>query len=337
MPPRAPTIAATGWLHGPRYDLALILGVLVFALALGGLATLGPALFAWVLLLDVWLLAYPHVASTYTRIAFDRASAKRHWVLLLVLPPIVFAATAGTFVLGGLVALNTLYFTWQTWHYTRQSYGIARAYHRSAGGPAPRDLASDVVIFAFPLWGILHRFHQQPGEFFGMPLWAPAVPRALEIAAGLVALGSLAAWLRPLLRAGRPARSPGLSLFVLTHVAITSVSYLAVPDITAGWLFINIWHNAQYLLFVWAMNARRFGAGVDPARPFLSRMCQPDRWPRYALVCLGLSTAFFLAFEHVTARVAWAVLPFSLVCYQAFNFHHYVVDAVIWRSRRAAA
>ncbi len=334
MSPREPT---TGWLIGPRFDLGLILGVLVFALALCGLGTLGPALFAWVLLLDVWLLAYPHVASTYTRIAFDRASARRHWFLILALPPIMFAVTAGTFALGGLIALNTLYFTWQTWHYTRQSYGIARAYHRSAGAPAVRDLASDVVVFAFPLWGFLHRLHQRPGEFFGMALWTPEVPRAAVILAGAVALGALAAWIWPMLRPGPRARSAGLTLFVLTHVVITLVSYIVVPDITAGWLFINIWHNAQYLLFVWAMNARRFSGGVDPARGFLSRMCQRDRWLRYAAICLGLSTAFFFTFERLTAQVTWAVLPFALVCYQAFNFNHYVIDAVIWRSRRAPA
>lgn len=339
MSTREPTAGASGWLRSPRYDLALIVGVFALALALGGLGTLGPTVFAWVLLFDVWLLAYPHAASTYTRIAFDRASVRRHWFLLFVLPPTIFAATAGAVTLGGVVALNTIYFTWQTWHYTRQSYGIARAYHRSSGAPAPRDLASDVVVFAFPLWGLLHRVHQRPAEFFGMPLWTPEVPQAAVVAAGALALAGLAAWTWQQLRAlaGGRSRSPGLALFVLTHVLITLVSYVAVADITTGWLFINIWHNAQYLLFVWAMNARRFHRGVDPARPFVSRLCQPEQVPRYALVCLGLSTAFFGALELATDRITWQLLPFALICYQTFNFHHYTVDAVIWRSRHAAS
>ena len=333
------TAPTSDWLRGPAFDLALIVGVFVLALGLGGAAAIGPELFTTIILLDIWLLAYPHVASTYTRIAFDGASARRHWFLLAGLPPLVLAGTAGVVWFGGVIALNSLYFYWQSWHYTRQSYGIARAYQRGgASGPAPRDRLTDLLIFAFPLWGLLHRAHQRPPIFYADPLWSPPVPRAAVLAAGALALVALLAWLLRLVRdarAGAPRR--GHALFVLSHLAITALSYLRIADITAGWLFINIWHNAQYLLFVWAMNARRFSGGVDPARGFLSRMCQRDRWLRYAAICLGLSTAFFFTFERLTAQVTWAVLPFALVCYQAFNFNHYVIDAVIWRSRRAPA
>ncbi|MBL8974488.1 MAG: hypothetical protein JNK56_28090, partial [Myxococcales bacterium] len=57
------------WLYSPGFDLALILGVLTLALVLGGVAAHSPTLFGWVLFFDLWLLAYPHVASTYTRVA----------------------------------------------------------------------------------------------------------------------------------------------------------------------------------------------------------------------------------------------------------------------------
>lgn len=328
--------APSDWLRGPAFDLGLIAGVLALALLAGGLAWASPALFAWVLFFDLWLLAYPHVASMYTRVAFDRAALREHRFLLLGLPPLVFAATASAAWLGGVLVLNSVYYLWQSWHYTRQSYGIARAYQRSAGAPA-RDHLSDLVVFAFPLWGVLHRSHQQHPEFFGSPLWTPPVPRLAVALAGALALAALLAWtLRHLqaARAGKP-RSTGHALFILSHVVVTGVSYLALDDITAGWLFINIWHNAQYLLFVWAFNARRFRAGVDPARPFLSRLCQPEHVARYALVCLGLSATFYLALGEITTRLTWEALPLVLVIHQTINFHHYLVDAVIWRSRPA--
>jgi hypothetical protein len=330
--------APADWLRDVRFDLALIVGVLALALALGGAAFASPALFGVVLALDVWLLAYPHVASTFTRIAFDREGVRAHRFLLFGAPPLVFAATAGAFALGGAALLNTIYFHWQSWHYTRQSYGIARAYHRSAGVDPANDRLSDLVVFAFPLWGLLHRAHQQPGRFYAAPLWMPPAPRPLVVIAGALALGALALWIVRHLRArraGRP-RSRGQALFVLSHVIITAVSYLAIPDITRGWLFINIWHNAQYLLFVWAMNARRFERGVDPRRPFLSRLCQPEHAVRYALVCLGLSAAFYFGLNQATGSLSWQVLPLALICHQTVNFHHYIVDAVIWRSRRPA-
>lgn len=328
-------VRSVDWLRGPRFDLSLIVGVLALALVLGGAACLSPALFAAVIAVDFWLLAYPHAASTFTRIAFDRHGARAHAFLLFGLPPLVFAATAGAVTLGGVLAVNTIYFLWQSWHYTRQSYGIARAYHRSAGVDPAGDRLSDVVVFAWPLWGLLHRAHQGPALFYGGPLWLPPVPKLLVTAAGAVALAALAAWtLRHLrsLRSGRP-RSAGQALFVLSHVVITAVSYIAIPEITLGWLFINIWHNAQYLLFVWAMNVRRFERGVDPQRPFLSRLCQPDQALRYALVCLALGAGFYFTLGQATGRMSWDVLPFVLVCHQTVNFHHYIVDAVIWRSR----
>lgn len=325
-----------GTLRSAPFDLALVAGVFALALALGAIALSSPTLFIVVVYADVWLLAYPHIASMYTRVAFDRESARAHRFLLFGLPPIVLVATAGVTWVGGVVALNTTYFYWQSWHYTRQSYGIARAYQRTTGTPAmQRDLVSDCVVYAFPLWGLLHRANQRPPEFFGAPVWSPPVPHALVVAASVLALGSFAVWtwqrVRPDARVSQRPRT-GHTLFVLSHVMMTVVSYVAVRDITRGWLFINIWHNAQYLLFVWAFNARRFEGGIEPARRFLSRISQRRNAGLYALAVLGISTAFYFVLGQVTARSSWTLLPLVLVTHQTVNFHHYIVDALIWRS-----
>jgi hypothetical protein len=331
----------TRWLRSARFDLALVVGVLALALALGGAALTGPAAFTFVVHADVWLLAYPHIASMYTRVAFDGASVRAHRFLLFGLPPIVLLATAGATWAGGALALNTIYFYWQSWHYTRQSYGIARAYQRAGldvGRVRERDVVSDCVIYAFPLWGVLHRAEQQHAEFFGAPLHSPRVPHAIVVTVALFALGSLALWTWQRLRSSRNEGPPrtGHALFVLSHVVMTLVSYVAVRDITRGWLFINIWHNAQYILFVWAFNARTFRGGVDPSRRLLSRISQRKNVIGYALTCLGLSTLFYATLGQLTSAATVTFLPLVLVTHQTVNFHHYIVDAVIWRSRRAA-
>ena len=318
------------WLRSRPFDLVLIVGVLVLALVLGGVALLDPALFMTVLFFDLWLLAYPHVASTYTRVAFDRTSARRHWFLLAALPPLVLVGTAAVGFWGGVVALASLYFYWQTWHYTRQSFGIARAYHRNAGATGD-DRLTDAVIYGFPLWGVLSRAHQQQPEFYAMELWSPPVPWIAVALVGAATVTAFAAWVW---RATRRPQSRGYTLFVLSHVIITAVSYLLIADITQGWLFINVWHNAQYLLFVWAINARQFRGGVDPARRFLSRLCQPEHVARYALVCLALGGGFYFMLGEATGRSDWQILPIALVTHLAVNFHHYLVDAVIWKSGR---
>jgi hypothetical protein len=334
--PEVPRIATTaGWLHGAKADLTLVAGVLALALLLGGAALARPALFGWVLLADLWLLAYPHVAATFTRVASDRRSLRAHWFLLFALPPLVFAATAGVTWIGGVIALNTTYFYWQTYHYTMQSYGVARAYRRRAGG-GPDPLTAS-VIFAFPLWGVLHRAHQRPSLFYGSPIWSPPVPRAAAIAAGGLALSLLAAWT---LRELRAARAAGLApagaadappqvgrvLFVLSHVVITVLSYVVVTEVTRGWLFINIWHNAQYLVFVWLHRSTEHEARQKGASLL-----------RYAAACIGVSALFYLMLGELAAPLSAGLLPVVLICHQAVNFHHYLVDAVIWRSPRQRA
>ena len=331
-------VAGPRWLRSAPFDLALVVGVLALALALGGAALTSPTAFTIVVYADVWLLAYPHIASMYTRVAFDGVSVRAHRFLLFGVPPLVLLATAGATWAGGVVALNTTYFYWQSWHYTRQSYGIARAYERTgASSPAPRDYATEGVLYGFPLWGLLHRAEQQHAEFFGAPLWSPPVPHVVVVVVAVLALGSLAVWtwdrVRPSAQSDTPVRM-GHTLFVLSHVVMTLVSYIAVRDITRGWLFINIWHNAQYVLFVWAFNARVFSGGIDPSRRFLSRISQRQNVLWYALTCLGLSTLFYATLGQVTSRTAMTVLPLVLVTHQTVNFHHYIVDALIWRSRR---
>ncbi|MGB1274908.1 MAG: hypothetical protein ACPG77_04085 [Nannocystaceae bacterium] len=332
---RHPT-GASPWLRSSHFDLTLIVGVFTLALVLGGVATTSPAMFASVLLLDFWLLAYPHVASTFTRIACDRHSIRRHWFLLFGLPPLVLAGTAGLTLGAGVIALNTLYFVWQSWHYSRQSYGIARAYHRAAGSPYGPDALSSIVVYTFPLWGLLHRSAQGNHEFYGMPLHLPQVPVAVEVLAGAIAWTSLAIWLgRALQTSHSRVRATGHTLFVLSHVGITTVSYVLIDEITSGWLFINIWHNAQYILFVWAANTRRFAGGLDPKRRFISRLCQPKNLLAYALFCGLAGGLFYTGLGAVLGRSAWDVLPLVLVGHMTVNFHHYLIDAVIWRRPKA--
>lgn len=334
----APTSAAPRWLRNRRYDLALIGGVLLLALLLGGVAWAIPGLFFAVLLADLWLLAYPHVAATYTRIALLPEDRRRHRYLLFVAPPAVLLGTAGVAWFGGLVALSSLYFFWQSWHYTRQSFGIARAYGRASASPPAAQRLVDLVVYGFPLWGVLRRAHQDPGTFYGAPLWCPPTPAIVVDGVAALALAGLALWLVRELRAWRRGDRRRLpqALFVLSHVAITTVSYLLIADITRGWLFINIWHNAQYLLFVWAANARRF-AGPAPTTGLARRISQPGWFAAYALACVAVSAAFYLTLGEVAGLLAWTSLPALLVLHQTANFHHYVVDALIWRRPRRRA
>ena len=114
------------------------------ALGAGAAVIAEPSWFWPILFLDVWLLGYSHVASTFTRLAFDRESFYQHRLLLVPLPIVVAAFTVGVALVGGEWLVSTVYLYAQWFHYTRQSYGISRMYLRKAGAiSASRDWVLD--------------------------------------------------------------------------------------------------------------------------------------------------------------------------------------------------
>ncbi|HSC20331.1 MAG TPA: hypothetical protein VLC07_01230, partial [Solirubrobacterales bacterium] len=78
--------------------------------------------------------------------------------------------------------------------------------------------------------------------------------------------------------------------------------------------------------------------GVDPAHRFLSTLSQKNRAVLYFVVCLAISSAFYLALDSAFGAAGlgsrFSILTLTLAAYQAINFHHYIVDGVIWKVRK---
>jgi uncharacterized membrane protein SirB2 len=127
------------------------------------------------------------------------------------------------------------------------------------------------------------------------------------------------------------------TLYVLSHVAIFYVGYVVIDDVTAGWLVANVWHNAQYILFVWWFNNRRFEGRSQPQARFLSLISQRRNIVLYVGVCLAISTLIYTAIASALPYVQLPALAAAAIAYQTINFHHYIVDAVIWRRGKPAA
>ena len=323
-------------LRGVGFDLTYIAGVGSLALLIGWIVTTNPQLFLLIFLLNAWLLGYHHVVSTFTRLSFDRDSFGQRRFLITKLPLIVLA---GVLVLGALFGawiLTTVYLYWQWWHYTRQSYGISRIYQRKAG--LPNDLLSKLIIYALPLWGILHRSYQRPSTFLFVELKVIPVPFWLVAAAGVFTFAVIAWWLAQTVHAWvNGSLSKVHTLYVFTHLTVFGVGYLAIDNVNHGWLVLNVWHNCQYILTVWMFNQNRFKNGIDERHRFLSYLSQRQNFPIYVGVCLLISTVVYSSLSYsvnlITALTATS-LPLFAIVFQAINFHHYLVDAVIWKVRR---
>ncbi len=325
-----------GWLRGPAFDGALLFGAAGVALLGGFLGSLQPELLLTLLALDIWLLGYPHVIATFTRLSFDTESFREHRFLVLGLPLLILSAALALAASVGPWMLFSLYFYWQWFHYTRQSYGLEQIYHRKAtGGEAATDPLSAWTFYLIPVWGIMNRSHQDPGSFLGLPLTCIPVPTwGLNVIA-ITAMVLLVCWAFRSLRRIRAGRVHlAHTLYQISHFWIFIVGYIVIEDITHGWLVLNIWHNVQYLLIVWMYNNRRFQNRVDPAHRFLSTISRSRNLIVFFLVCLGISTLFYLGINQLKHADMLLLFPVLFVVNQTINYHHYVVDGLIWKVRR---
>lgn len=332
------SFANAGLLRAPRFDAALLLGTTGVAIAAG----LAGATWAWLLPIlvfaDLWLLGYHHVVSTFTRLTFSRADIAAHKFSLFVLPFLVLSGVLAVAAGFGVWAIVSIYFYWQWFHYARQSWGVSKAYQRKAPAGARFDpeWMAQAQMWLLPIWGVLARSQQDSPTFLGLPIEFVHVETWLVDGVGLLAAASLALWAVRRLQDWRGGRlAPAHTLFVASHHLVFFVAYIAIPDLTAGWLVANIWHNAQYILFVYAFNANRFKGGEEGGARLLSALAQPGSGWRYMLVCFALSTLIYLALGQVAALFIAPVL-----IWQTINFHHYIVDLFLWRRprpQRAAA
>lgn len=319
----------------PGLDWVFIFGPLTIALGLGAIASTSPAALVVVVLIDIWLFANPHLVATYTRIGARAADIRQNWFLIFCLPTIVLAGVVVTALAYEVAGLFTLYFITQTYHVTRQSFGISRAYRRAESSHVRPDRWAEGLVYLFPAWGLLGRCAEMPQAFLGYPIHLPAVSAQLVDVAGVATLAASLWWLQRQCRAALAGQSNWRhDSFVASHLLVSFIAYVWTPDITMGWLVVNIWHNLQYLLFVWVQNIRRDSAlrGGPTARISVDGLRKKAF--RYGCLCLAFGAALYQAAHWTGTQLLWLGLPTVLMAHFTLNFHHYLVDGVIWKRRR---
>ncbi|MEL7336938.1 MAG: hypothetical protein AAFN70_12120, partial [Planctomycetota bacterium] len=270
--------------------------------------------------------------------AFDRESLRENRKLLVELPIAVVIGTVALYALGGVLAIATVYLYWQWFHYMRQSYGIERAYRfkgRAAGANDVGDL-NGYVIYATAIAAILWRSSTGAELFIGMPVFMVPVPTFVA-ASALIIAGCMFSWwfVRTAGLVIRGEASPEHFVFTLSHCVVFFMAYVYIENITHGWLVINIWHNAQYLLFVWFANNKKFGGKFGSNRPVISTLSQPQNIWMYLVVCLLLTFVIYGVLHKFSYVLMTATaLPLLLVTTMAINFHHYIVDSLIWKRKK---
>jgi len=319
------------------FDSTLLLAPLVAGLAAAAIVTADQSLYPILLVADLWLLGYHHVIATYTRLAFDGQSLRRNRFLAVDLLLAVTAVTLVVAMSAGVWVIASAFLYLQWFHYMRQGYGIARMYFRATPQgqrSGARDWAADLVIYLVPIYGIAARSASMGTQFLGLPVRALAVPDAVVALVGMLACAAAAVWFARAVRAVlNESVDIAYTCFILSHIAIFMLAYVVITDVNTGWLAINVWHNFQYVLVVWMANAKRYANGVDPSARLLSRISQPGRVVAYFATCIGITTLVYALLNRFTVLVLGGGMGLTVGIYMGINFHHYVVDALIWKRR----
>jgi len=335
-----PRLRTPSYLRSETFDSLLLIAPLAAGLTATIIAVGNPGLFGFLLVADLWFLGYHHVVATYTRLAFDRQTLSRNRFLAIDLLIIVMTCVALIIFFAGVWVIATAFLYVQWFHYMRQGYGINRMFFRNTPRgrePNARDFIVDAVIYLVPIFGIAYRSATLPGVFLGSPTKALVLPQPVLFALGAAAAAAVVIWLvRTTVEIVRGEVDRYYVGFTLSHVAIFLSAYVLVEDANTGWLGINIWHNLQYVLVVWMVNAKRYAGGVDPQARFLSTISQPTRVWAYFGTCLAISTVIYFNLDQFIKLVLGGGLAAAVAIYMGINFHHYVVDALIWKRRRVA-
>jgi hypothetical protein len=88
------------------------------------------------------------------------------------------------------------------------------------------------------------------------------------------------------------------------------------------------------MLVVWMFNRNRFKGGVQSEHRWLSTLSQPRNVAKYFGVTFGLTVLAYFSLNGILIALPASTLPLTLVAYQTINFHHYIVDSVIWKVRK---
>lgn len=330
-----------GWLSERRFDLGFIAGIALLACVMASVTVFRSDLFWPMLTLHTWLFGYEHLVATYTRLFGRPAERARFRWLTWSVPPLVLL---GLYAVGrayGLTGVYVLYFVGQLHHTVRQSWGLAQQYRHRAGGLAwDPPWLSQATMWSVPVWGLLHRCAQRPTEFLFQPFWLPSVPRLWVSLAATVSIGLWGYWLWQRVAAYRRGElAVGHTLYMLSHLFVYLGSYVLIDELCSGWLLVNVWHNVQYIVFVWLYNRQRFAAGIDPQARALSWLSQPglQRIALYGAASIALALPFYYGLPRLGMRLdaLWAgfVVPSAITLGLTLTFHHYIVDAVVWKRR----
>lgn len=340
-------MALTG--GGPPHPRPFLVNAWVDALALGGLsilaypalkflsAALRPETLDMIMLGSmVWVVNGVHFSATNYRLYHSRSNISQYPLTAVLVPILVLAGAAAALALPESVApyYVKLFLLWSPYHYSGQTLGISLIYGRRSGfdfGRRERLALSGFIFGSFVASTARSEAGIRPIDFFGItspslgiPVWFAQAALAFMLLCGAAFTVLAMRWSR---ETGRP-----VPLMVVLPAAAQFVWFIPGPGLPSYYEMVPFFHGLQYLLIAWFMQLKeREAAVLEPAAGFLTR--ETLRWGLGNLAGYGL---LFYAFPKSLAAASGKPLLFAApVAIAAVQLHHFFVDGVIWKLRRA--
>ncbi|MGB8507549.1 MAG: hypothetical protein WCD76_04010 [Pyrinomonadaceae bacterium] len=295
-----------------------------------------------VLVLLLWGVLFDgtHVWGTYARSyrvadSMSKAALPSRWSWAIIgVGPLValidyalFPASPSQLSSAGWLFRTFLMFAylWAYWHLVRQHYGFLVLYRRKAGEHDRRGGRVDALL----LWtGTLYpylRFSLGDGYLnSGLPQllpagWSPPARLLLDITFAVIMLSTIGLILSG--RIEKPRLGPK-HLLLAVVIGFTFAVFSLLDNLLTITATLTIFHNLQYHRIVWQYEQ---GHGRVPSGSLVA----------YLTLGLALGLVWYLprvlGVALVQASLARNVL---LGLGWGVAFHHYLVDARIWRVRR---
>jgi hypothetical protein len=280
-----------------------------------------------------------HFGMTYRLAYADAGAAMRRRPFALVIAPAILAAVligvVATALAGGrrittdaTQAAITSVFLLTTWHYIKQVYGIARIGARYRGISLSAREVTVLRYGLYPLWGlgVARLLVGRGSRFAGFHVGIDLLPGGVITTMRFLAAGSAIVIGVAVVSASRRAGVAPPALIVAPYLA--AFLWIAWPTDYFGTVVgLGALHGLQYLA---CCRRAETSLGLGRLTPRTAL-----RWLELfgGAACGGLlATAWAPQLLNRVMNIDDAPLLFSAVFFVFLNLHHYLIDAVIWRS-----
>lgn len=346
----SPVKTSTSWIISRRDDLLWFQGSVLAGMTLLLFFALQPGLsndtytignpVVMVLLLWGVLFDGTHVWGTYARTYFApdveaRAALPGHWSWLVIVAGPAVAVIDHSLLRQGPSLLGsagwlfgsflTFAYLWAYWHLVRQHYGFLMLYRRAAGETDRRSARLDtLVLWTGTLYPYLRFTLSDSFAKSGLPQLVPhqllePLRTALDVTFFVVFATLLAVMFSG--RIEKPRIGPK-HLLLAVVIAFTFLVFALLDNLLTITATLTIFHNLQYHRIVWQYENGRGRAPSGSLKAYLTLgLLLGVVW--YVPRVYGVALAHDSLTRNILLGLGWGVA-----------FHHYVVDARIWRVRR---